>query len=329
MKKRYLTIVLAALTLALASCSAPKYLTLPDKVPCPVVKNTCSYGIQNMDEDAKVENGSLVCHYADFDVQYTLSDELILSLTIFNNSNKSLLIDKSQCFVLYDGNSTQLFKDSRMSGSTTFNDVTGAINVSTNHGSVVMTIPPYSKWSPVINETNIRNPKIPEIMMDEGIHHLTVYDNPETVAFIIPYSFDGTMKKWNTSRNKIYVNTINVEHGVVLTERIKDCECKRKYSELYTKFYIYAWNLHCYKKPPLIKQTISSNEYVIIKQNGEPDYSELDRIDAINQQLFKKHNDAVRASHILGGLITLPTIVGPIVLWGVTKCLDDDHQPPR
>ncbi len=320
---------MAALTLALASCSAPKYLTLPDKVPCPVVKNTCSYGIQNMDEDAKVENGSLVCHYADFDVQYTLSDELILSLTIFNNSNKSLLIDKSQCFVLYDGNSTQLFKDSRMSGSTTFNDVTGAINVSTNHGSVVMTIPPYSKWSPVINETNIRNPKIPEIMMDEGIHHLTVYDNPETVEFIIPYSFDGTMKKWNTSRNKIYVNTINVEHVSVLTERIKNFMDVIVWDPMFGNDYCVSYDLHGYYCPSLPPKTISSHEYLIIEQNGEPDYSELDRIDAINQKLFKKHDNAVRASHIIGGIITLPTVIFPILFWVSGGCRDGAHQPPR
>lgn len=319
MRIRHLVVLLAVSTMILASCSAPKYLALPETVSCPVVQNTCSFGIQNMDQQAKVENTNLTCHYENFDIQYTISDDFIISFTIINNSNKDLLIDKSQCFVLYDGNSTQLFKDARMSGSTTFNDVTGAINVSTSHGSVMMTIPSYSKWSPTINETNLRYAKVPDFMTEEGLHHLSVYDNPETVEFIIPYSYDGTMKNWSTCRNKVFVNTVFVENKSVLL--------RKEYS--YT-FYDYTKYLYKYNYPS-DKKLISPNEYIIRERSGSPDFSEVKRINNINDQLFKKHNLNVRIGRIVGGVITLPTIVGPFLFWAsaINGCGDKNHKPPR
>ena len=327
MKKWYLIIAFAVLAMAFASCSAPKYMALPNQVSCPVIQNTCSFGIQNMDQKAKVENSKLTCHYKDFDVQYTISDGFILSLTIINNSNKDLLVDKTKCFVMYNGNATQLFKDARMTGSTTFNDVTGATNISTSHGRVMMIIPSYSKWSPTLNETNLRATEVPSFMLIEGLHHLTVYDNPEVVEFSFEYSYDNKQAKWGSCRNKLYVNTVDVKHGNIMVTRRPNYRNGKTYSE-YSWDYIDACG---YNDPTYSKKVISSSEYRSILKKGEPDFSEVKRIDAINQQLFKKHNTQVVIGRIVGGVITLPTIIGPVLFWmtAAAGCIDSDHQPPK
>ena len=316
MKKWYLIITLFGVLLAFASCSAPQYLTLPSKASFPVIKNTGSFGIQNMDEQAKVEIvKDLVSHYDGFDVKYTISSDFSISFIIVNNSNKDLLIDKSQCYVLFDGNASQLFKDVRLTGSTTFNDVQGAINnVQTSHGSVMMTIPSYSKYTLPLTETNITNILLPEFQSKAGVYPLSPYDNPGTVEFIIPYSFDPTMKKWKTSRNRIYVNSIVVENDSILVSR--------------SEAYGLADGHYQYEQYPTM---ISSTEYISIKGNGKPNLSEVQRIDAINQELFKKHNRQVRWGRVIGGVLTLPTIAGPIYFWAfaIAGCLDEDHYPPK
>ena len=306
------------LAIAFASCSVPKYMALPDKVPCPVIQNTCSFGIQNMDQKAKVENSNLTCHYKDFDVQYTISDSLIVSLTIINNSNKDLLIDKTKCFVMYNGNSAQLFKEARMTGSTIFNDVTGSTNVSTNHGRVMMIIPSYSKWSPTLNETNLHSSQIPNFMTAGGLHQLSVYDNPEVVEFSFEYSFDQKQAEWGNCRNKVYVSTVDVKHSNMMVTR----------SSTYNIRY-HSWGPRGYFDPSCSKRMISSNEYVIIQRNGEPDFTEVDRIDAINQEMFKKHNTGVVIGRIIGGIVTLPTFLGPLYFWLLPGVNCTDHLPPR
>lgn len=304
-----------------ASCSAPQYLALPSTVSCPVIKNTGAFGIQNMDEQAKVEIvKDLVSHYDGFDVIYTISDNFTVSFTIVNNSNKDLIIDKSQCYVLYDGNATQLFKDVRMTGSTTFNDVQGAIsNVQTSHGSTMMIIPSYSKWVLPLVETNVRSIELlPDFRSTEGVYSLSQYDNPEVVEFIIPYSFDPTMRKWNTSRNRIYVNSIIVTKDDVLVARNP-------------KHYGGDFGLTDSSDPSIQPMMVTTKEYIQVKRNGFPDFSEIVRIDAINQKLFKKHNRQVRWGRIIGAVITLPTIVGPMLFVGsaISGCTDKDHYPPK
>lgn len=306
MKKSNLIACLVTLTMFFASCASPQYLALPDKVSCPVIQNTCSFGIQNMDRKAKVENSNLIAHYKDFDVQYSIADGFILSFTIINNSDMDLLIDKSKCFVMYDGNATQLFKDVYMTGSTSFNDVTGANQISTSHGRVMMIIPSYSKWEPKLNETNLHTSKVPDFIMAEGLHHLTVYDNPEVVEFSFEYSFDKKQTKWGSSRNKVYVNTVNVKHKIMEVNRRPP-----------------------YIDPSCLKKPISNNEYVSIQKNGEPDWSEVNRIKAINQQLYKKHNTMVIAGRIVGGILTLPTIVGAALFWMAASAGCYDHLPPE
>ncbi len=275
-KKTKGIVILLAIIPFFMSCSAPTYLTAP-VIEYPIIENLCSFGIQNMDNDAKVENNVLTCHYDGFDVKYHVED-FIVSLTVINNSNKSLIIDKSKCYVLYNGYATQMFKDVRSTRSTTFNNVQDAINnVQTTEGGVSMTIPPYSKWELPLNETNVRKlEKLPEFNYTIGVHALSSFDNPETVEFIIPYSFDYSMAKWETCRNRIYVNSI---------------VCK---SELVTNMYKYRnsdWTL------------ISDTQYKCTRQNGIPDYAEANRIDDINQKKWRKHNKSLLLHRllILGG----------------------------
>lgn len=309
---------LAVLAMTFASCAAPKYTALPDKVSCPVIQNTCSFGILNMDEQAKVENNNLVCHYKDFDVQYTISNDFIISLTIINNSNKDLLIDKTKCFVMYNGNANQLFKDARMTGSTTFNDVTGSTNVSTSHDRVMMIIPSYSKWSPTLNETNLRTSRVPDFMTIDGLHHLSVYDNPEVVEFSFEYSFDKKQAKWGYCRNKVYVNTVNVNHDNMMVKRNPNGNGTFTYSDP-----SYSKTRNIYK----------SNEYRILRRNGQPDFSEVSRINNTNQETFKRHNSAERAGHIITSIVLIPVLGTGLILIATGKafvgCEKASHFPPR
>lgn len=325
MKKHSLMVALIGLVMALASCSAPHYLALPSKVPCHAIKNTCSFGIQNMDEQAKIENEDLISHYDGFDVKYTISDDFTVSFTIINNSGNDLLIDKSQCFVLYAGNATQLFKDIHMTGNTTFNDVQGAINnVQTSHGSIMAIIPSYSKWTLPLSETNIRNVgTLPEFCSTSGTHSLSQYDNPETVEFIIPYSFDATMRKWKTSRNRIFVNRIVVENETLLLSRI--------HGNIHFPFDSpgHYYSDTPYKEPKMI----STKEYIFYRYLSDPDFSEVDRNDATNQKLYRKRKGWMIFANSLGCVVTAPTIIGAyffgleILYWGLDG--KEEYLPPK
>lgn len=193
MKKTFLlnSFNVLLLLVLFASCAAPTYLP-PPPVQYSILESTYTFGVQNMDETAKVESEAMTCHYDGFDVHYQINNDMSTTFVIVNNSNKSLIIDKSKCFVLYDGYSNQLFKEVRSSRSTTFNNVQDAIyNVQTNEGSVSMSIPPNSKWALPIQESNIRSiKKLPISSFSEGMHQLTAYDNQEVVEFVIPYSYD-------------------------------------------------------------------------------------------------------------------------------------------
>jgi len=242
-----------------------------------------------MDSEGKIESNSLTCHYEGFDVRYVIQNNFVVKFVIINNTNKSLIIDKSKSYVLYDGYSNQLFKDVRSSRSTTFNNVQDAINnVQTNESGVSMTVPPYSKWELPIQETNVREiKKLPKFIKEVGIHSLTSFDNQETVEFVIPYSFDYSMAKWSTCRNRIYVNSIETE----------------------------AINA----KEPVVEigpSMISDNRYWIIQKNGEADFSEANRIDLINQKMYMKHSKKVAASRWFWGTVTLPAGIGILFYMG-------------
>lgn len=289
----------------LVSCAAPTYLSSPIiYTPVREIKNVFSFGIQNMDEKAKVDNNTITCHYDGFDFTYEIDfQNMTISFMIVNNSNKSLIIDKSKSYVLYDGYSTQLFKDVRSSRSTTFNNVQDAINnVQTNEAGVSMTIPPYSKWELPKEETNIRGlNKFPSMKYIIGIHSISQFDKEqEIVEFVIPYSFDYSLAKWETCRNRIFINSVEV------TKR----EFKHEGGTLYAS------------QTPLPPNRLSVKEYQII---GSPDYTEANRIDELNRQIYLKHRRKVRASHWCWGIITLPLIWPPLLMWA-TGC---EHQPPK
>ena len=316
MKKCVLITMLSALSIVFASCSAPQYLALPSQLQCPVIQNTGTFSIQNLDEQAKVENNNLICHYDGFDIKYTFSDDFNIAFTIINNTNKDLLIDKSQCYVLYNGNASPLFKDLRLTGNTTFNDVQGAINnVQTGHGSVMMTIPSYSKWSLPINESNVKNIQLPPSKTAPGYYTLSPFDNLEPVEFIIPYSFDPTMREWKTSRNRVYVSSIDAKNATVTVNRWATDKA--------------ASIDHGYYRPSSTPKVITTNQYRINKQNGKPDFSEVDRIDAINQSLYDKHNRQVKWGRAIAGVFCLPLPFFSIILWLRASQGCDEHLPPK
>lgn len=291
---RLLSLFIAVL--ALTSC-APNYLPCP-KIQYPITENKCTFGVQNMDQNAKVEMDALTCHYDGFDVKYKILDNLVVSLEIINNTNKSLIIDKSKCYVLYDGYSTQLFKDVRSSRSTTFNNVQDAINnVQTNEAGISMTIPSYSKWELPIQETNAREiNKLPSFNYSAGIHALTPYDNQETVEFVIPYTFDYSLAKWETCRNRIYVNSIEVKNDYISSPSI-------------------SFNT----------RRLSSNQYLVSRRSGEPDMTEVDKVDAINKKRYKKHI----TQNVILQVIGLPfTAFGSLGYLITGSCFQPDHLPP-
>ena len=291
-----------------ASCAAPKYVPLPT-VTVPVTKNVNTFGLQNMDDAAKVETQALTCHYEGFDVIYKVESNLLVSFTIANNSNKSLIIDKSKSYVLYDGYSTPLFKDVRSTRSTTFNNVQDAINnVQTNEGGVSMTVPPYSKWELSIAETNVRPiQRIPDFRPTPGIYSLSPMDDQENVEFVIPYTFDYSLAKWETCRNRVFVSTIE--------STVEDVVINNNYVEPQT----------------LIKNTLPANhQYTVVERTGIPDFTEYDRIYEKNMKKWKRHNSVILFSHILW---SVPSIFMSIMipqscnLDNNAGCYNDDHRP--
>lgn len=290
---------ISVIVVSFGSCAAPTYLP-PPPVKYSILESTYTFGVQNMDETAKVESEAMTCHYDGFDVQYKINSDMSATFVVVNNSNKSLIIDKSKCFVLYDGYSNQLFKEVRSSRSTTFNNVQDAINnVQTNEGSVSMSIPPYSKWALPIQETNVRSiQKLPISNYSEGRHQLSPYDNQEIVEFVIPYSYDYSLANWKTCRNRIFVNSVDVKNIVTTSPS--------------------------YNQTPL---WISNNQYrtSVLSRDGI-DYSEANRIDAINRKRYKKHNRQVHISHALWGIPLIPTVYG--ILYMFTGCWNDSHEPP-
>lgn len=194
----------------LFSCKTKELLPLPNVT---AIVNTFEYTVQPMDEDAKCDNSTLTAFYDGFNVIYSLNKNRIMKFCIENKTNKYLILDKSKCYVIYDGYSRELFKDVRSGRSTTYNNVQDAINsVSTNESSITLSIPPYSKWELPIEETNLEAIKeYTSIKTELGSHSLNPYTTNQTIEFVIPYSWDYSLSKWDTSRNRLYIGNINVE----------------------------------------------------------------------------------------------------------------------
>ncbi|MDE7166584.1 MAG: hypothetical protein K2O17_06105 [Bacteroidaceae bacterium] len=277
--------------LFLSSCAAPTYLA-PD---IKYLVNKASFSVQNMDQKGKIEPQSLTTHYDGFDVRYKIDNTFVVSLEIVNTTNKSLIIDKSKSYVLYNGYSRDLFKDVRSSRSTTFNNVQDAINnVQTSDASVIMSIPPYSKWELPLGESNVKNiEKFPDFIQQPGTYPIQSYDNPEPVEFVIPYTFDYALGKWDTSRNRVYVSQIKVEN--------QDARVSKTPS-------LYSVNSYKFGK-------------VILPKN------EVDKINEINIKTWKSHRHKVNARHIVLGIITIPTISIPFIMGAQNEKCNNEHRP--
>lgn len=299
--KKCVPIVIAAM--AFCSCSAPTYLNCPT-IYYPGVSNECTFTVQNMDEQATVESTKMTCHYDGFDVKYEVINGFVVTFEIYNNTNKSMIIDKSKCYVLYNGYSNQLFKDVRSTRSTTFNNVQDAINnVQTNEGGVSMTIPPYSKWAIPPQESNLQAfNNFPEFEWNPGSYSLSVFDNQDVIEFIIPYTFDYTLAEWKTIRNRVYVGMIEAKY------------IERTYNFNNTQ-------------PTLT----STNMYEILRHKGKPDLTEARRIQAINQKRFDKHDRQVWWGNFSFAVVTLPILWW---MWALVPdpdlgCTDSAHLPPQ
>ena len=207
--------IVLILSLMVVSCATKKFIYLPVKEVPPVLmtENHYEFTIENIDENAKCDRSSLTAHYKDFSISYFIDENHTLIYEIENKNNKSLIIDKSKCFVMYDGYAVELFKNVRTGKVTTYNNVQDAINnVQTNESSVTMSIPPYSKWVIETRETNLKTLEFPKKKeLTEGNYPLTPYTTEHTIEFIIPYSYDYSLAKWSTARNRLYVDNIRVE----------------------------------------------------------------------------------------------------------------------
>lgn len=279
------------------SCAAPIYER--PNIQKNYVSNKGTFSIQNMDATAKIESQSLISHYAGFDVRYKVLENLVVSFEIINNTNKSLIIDKSKCYVLYNGYSVDLFKDVRSSRSTTFNNVQDAINnVQTSDASVTMTIPPYSKWELPLGESNVRAIKeLPKHIDQLGPHPLQPYDNPEPVEFVIPYTFDYSLAKWATARNRVYVGQIDVEKTADYTPE------EPKMS---------SYNHYSFGK--VVYENFSNK-------------SEVDLVNERNIRAWKSHRHKVNTSHIIWGIITIYPLLGAPIWWDALMGGDSHPKP--
>ena len=193
-------------------CSCGSTRQLQELPPVSMTTNHYELSIQNMDGTAQCNGLNAI--YDGFNVSYSLNSNNQMVMTIENKTNKSLIIDKSKCYVLYDGYSKDLFKNVRSGRSTTYNNVQDAIdNVQTNESSITMSIPPYSKWTLPVEETNVTASNMPSLFYwDAGNHPLSALsEGNQTTEFVIPYTFDYALAKWSTSRNRLYVGNIRVE----------------------------------------------------------------------------------------------------------------------
>lgn len=299
MNKRWFFISIVAFV-CFTSCTSVRY---PVYEPCPYnpfmnVINTNHFGIQNLDEQATVQTDNSTCHYKDFDIRFCFVDSVV-TFEIKNNTNKSMIIDKSKCYVLYDGYATPVFKDVRSSRSTTFNNVQDAINnVQTNEAGVSMTVPPYSKYRVTNAESNLNKVIFTPFLNQGPTKSYTVYDNSNNIEFIIPYSFDYSLAKWETSRNRIYISRTEISNSF---SDASTCTS--------------AYNFHKYSAT-----NDGFTEYATAGINPEV-YS----VDSRNLDIKKKRLRKINTANIVFGTLTIPSIWGAI---GFFLCIGDDEDYP-
>ena len=70
---------LLVVVLAFSSCAVPNYQPSPT-IHYPTIENITTFGVQNMDENAKVNTNSLSCHYDGFNVWYKIDNNFVVSL---------------------------------------------------------------------------------------------------------------------------------------------------------------------------------------------------------------------------------------------------------
>ncbi len=267
-------------------CSSCKTYNM---LPYPQVGVTVAnhqFTIQNMDNNGMCDVKTLTAHYEGFDIEYSINKKWIMTFTIVNKTGNSLIIDKSKCYVLYDGYSRELFKDVRSGRMTTFNNVQDAINnVQTTENSVTFQIPPYSKWTLPIEECNLQVwKKLPDCPTTVGTYNHSIYDANENVEFVIIYSFDYTLSQWKTSRNRIWIGSSIVENSTMNgSPKIGDV----------------TWNCG-----------------TAISEIKNCDYSEYNRVFKENKRR-EEHNDRVAETKATLLLIA----ISPIILAGIAGML--------
>lgn len=194
----------------LCSCKGAKQLALP---MVPATYNYFDYHILNIDGEGKCNLTTTEAYYDGFKIRYELNEYGQMYFIIENSSNKDLTLDKSKCYVLYDGMSQPLFKDVRTGRVTTYNDVNGAISdVSTSENGVNLVVPQYSKWSVMIEETNLQKASRPDdFIYEPGDHGYNTFNTHATIEFVIPYTYDYTGRSWKTCRNRLFIGNVHVE----------------------------------------------------------------------------------------------------------------------
>lgn len=194
----------------LCSCKGPKHLALP---MVPATYNYFDYHILNIDGEGRCNLTTTEAYYDGFKIRYELNEYGQMMFSIENSSNKDLTIDKSKCYVLYNGMSHQLFKDVRSGRVTSYNDVNGAISdVRTSENGTNLIVPQYSKWAVAVEETNIEKAEKPDdFVYEPGDHGYNTYNTNATIEFVIPYTFDYTLRSWKTCRNRLFIGNVHVE----------------------------------------------------------------------------------------------------------------------
>ena len=200
-------LILLIVLIATSSCGSAKKLSYSS---VEVTENDFLYQVENLDKTGKINSSTLSVLYDGFSITYRIELDCKVTFTIENTSNKSLILDKSKCYVLYNGYASDLFKDVRSGRMTTYNNVQDAINnVQTGESSVTMSIPPYSKWDLDLAESNIVASPYPKSYSATN-KIFTPFTADQTIEFIIPYTYDYSLAEWNTSRNRLFIGEVNI-----------------------------------------------------------------------------------------------------------------------
>ena len=117
------------------------------------------------------------------------------------------------------------------------------------------------------------------------------------MEFVIPYTFDYSLTKWNTSRNRVYVSNVEV------TMESKSAT----------------------ETPHM--QDLSSYSFGKVITKSMNNKNEVDMINEQNIRKWKRHCHSVNASHFFWGTLFCWTIWGPICAWVKNIDCKDEHKP--